>query len=254
MSSPSHIDDDWQHLFPPFAAKLRQVLEETGVATQEEWVLVEGYRSVARQAWLYASGRTRPGPVITWMKTPRFHGTGVAADCRPARVAREGYDAIPGNHWAKYRSTYHAHGLENPAWGKGDLQHVQWSDRSIVAKGTAWAKAGFPRQEEAPGVPIHVAGTLIRTRGFLDDQDRAWVPVRVVYVAMPLPWQSERRIEKIERAGDHLEIELVWGAVSRRVPVTLHGGAGHVRAIDLLKAWGLKADWRSGAVYLEVAS
>lgn len=41
--------------------------------------VAEAGRSAERQAWLYASGRTRPGPILTRVQTSR-HETGRAFD------------------------------------------------------------------------------------------------------------------------------------------------------------------------------
>ena len=146
--SVSTEDNNWNHLLPEFRAKLRAVLREVEEATGEPWEMVEGYRSQARQTWLYAQGRTRPGAVITWKKTPSWHGTGVAADVRPARVRREGYGHIPHSHWERLRAIYTRHGLANPAWKKGDFQHIQWTSSALAAKGRKWVAAGFPQPPE----------------------------------------------------------------------------------------------------------
>ena len=54
--TPSRMDADWEHLYPDFRVKLRQVLEEIERLTGEPWKLVEGYRSQERQTWLYRTG------------------------------------------------------------------------------------------------------------------------------------------------------------------------------------------------------
>ena len=69
--SVTQVDSSWEHLLPEFASKLRKVLDETKSATGFHWVMTEGYRSVARQEWLYQQGRSRPGQIVTWMRTPK---------------------------------------------------------------------------------------------------------------------------------------------------------------------------------------
>lgn len=119
-NNPTQVDRDINHLNPVFRQKLLEVLAEVERATGEKWVLEEGLRSQARQTWLYAQGRTRPGAVVTWKKVPTWHGSGRAADVRPARGYR-----VPRSHWETLRQIYLRHGLDNPAWKNGDLGHIQ---------------------------------------------------------------------------------------------------------------------------------
>jgi hypothetical protein len=87
MSNKETPDSDPQHLYPPFLEKVKAVLAQatTECAKFESrfarFGMFEGYRSVERQLWLYAQGRTRPGAIVTWKKTPDHHGFGLAADC-----------------------------------------------------------------------------------------------------------------------------------------------------------------------------
>lgn len=132
-------DNNWDHLYPPFRSALRRVLLTVAEETKEEWVLVEGYRSVARQLWLFAQGRTRPGKIVTWIRSPKWHGTGLAADVMPKK---SGYGA-PRKHWETLRKHYLKIGLDNPAWHKGDLGHIQMSDNALRLKALRWIKNGF---------------------------------------------------------------------------------------------------------------
>ena len=133
------VDNRLDHLYPEFRAKLLVVLTETSNALGAEWEVVEGFRSQARQDWLYARGRTRPGPVVTWQKMTRWHGAGLAADCVPKVL---GYHA-PRSDFEMFRHVYQSHGLENPAWVKGDLGHVQLTDETIRTQALAWIRGGF---------------------------------------------------------------------------------------------------------------
>lgn len=132
-------DRDWNHLHPEFAKRLRAVLDEVGAATHEPWVLVEGYRSEARQHWLYGQGRTRPGRKVTWVRDPKWHGCGLAADVMPAHKAY----AAPRAWWEQLQAIGRKHGLSNPAWTSGDLGHLQFSDEALRARALAWAARGF---------------------------------------------------------------------------------------------------------------
>ncbi len=83
---PSHVDNQVLHLYKPFYALLKEVLD---IASREcaKYIpqggrlgVFEGYRSTARQQYLYAQGRTTPGSVVTNNRIPDHHGHGLAAD------------------------------------------------------------------------------------------------------------------------------------------------------------------------------
>jgi hypothetical protein len=132
------VDRNWSHLYPLFRQKLELTLREVEQLTGVKWVLEEGYRSQDRQTALYAQGRTRGGPIVTWMKTPKYHGTGLAADVRP----QQGYQ-VPRSYWETLRKVYTRYGLDNPAWYKGDLGHVQLSDPQTHNLAEEWVNRGF---------------------------------------------------------------------------------------------------------------
>lgn len=137
-----NIDKNRNHLHPAFRAKLDKVIEEVSELTAHPWVIVEGFRSQDRQDWLYAQGRSRPGPVVTWIKSPRWHGVGLAADLAPTKGGQVWY-ACPRTFWEILRKVYQKWGLGNPAWSKGDLGHVQSLDKGFQAKAKAWVERGF---------------------------------------------------------------------------------------------------------------
>lgn len=70
-------------LNPAFRAKFERVRRDLdawlAVHCPGRYVIVtEGKRSLARQLWLYAQGRTRPGKVVTWtMKSKHLDGLAV---------------------------------------------------------------------------------------------------------------------------------------------------------------------------------
>lgn len=94
-------DRSLERLAPELRARVERVMRRMRSEFGHEVHLVEGYRSPARQRFLYAQGRTRPGPVVTWTQHS-LHSVGLAADLqvdgswdRPAayallqRIARE---------------------------------------------------------------------------------------------------------------------------------------------------------------------
>jgi hypothetical protein len=66
-------------LAPEFRSRLDRVITRMRNEFGHDVQLVETGRSPERQAWLFAQGRTRPGPVVTWTQQSA-HLTGDAAD------------------------------------------------------------------------------------------------------------------------------------------------------------------------------
>lgn len=124
MNQPETPDTDRGHLLPDFATRLHLALAEADAACKalwppfDLWRVTEGYRSSARQAYLYAQGRTRPGEIVTQTSVPGYHGFGIAADCVPLDTeGKARYDA-PQEVWEQYGHCLRAFGLE---WG-GDWE------------------------------------------------------------------------------------------------------------------------------------
>jgi len=68
-------------LDPGFASMLMGAITEARNEGLDP-VVTETYRSQARQDWLYAQGRTRPGRIVTHA-TVSMHTSGLAADVCP---------------------------------------------------------------------------------------------------------------------------------------------------------------------------
>tara|TARA_Y100001973_G_scaffold90807_1_gene138761 strand:+ start:1275 stop:1802 length:528 start_codon:yes stop_codon:yes gene_type:complete len=81
--------DTLEGLHPEFLPKLQQLLDRLKARGFKPWVY-ETHRTAARQDWLYASGRTRPGPIVTnvdgKVQTGKGHGAGKAADIIDGRA------------------------------------------------------------------------------------------------------------------------------------------------------------------------
>lgn len=75
-----------QGVHPDMAAVVNRAIE---LSTQD-FVVLEGVRTKTRQAELYAQGRTKPGPVVTWTQTSNHFigadGWGRAVDLCPFPV------------------------------------------------------------------------------------------------------------------------------------------------------------------------
>ena len=132
-------DKNWANLDPVFQVRLAATLSAlTERATP--FTLVEGFRTVERQQWLFGSGRPstvpfgRPGPVVTQrdgVKRLSNHqgdgdpGSGRGADCYPVRngkvfiplssdplwekyaTAAEEQGLVAGHHWPTFKDSPH---------------------------------------------------------------------------------------------------------------------------------------------------
>lgn len=120
-------DRSLESLAPAFRAKLEALLaalRQAGVPFKVD----ETMRSADRQAWLYASGRTRPGPTLTdkdgHLAKSRHQG-GCAADIYPLRPDGRVY-IPPADHevWHLMAATARGLGLRaGRDWG--DCPHVE---------------------------------------------------------------------------------------------------------------------------------
>lgn len=201
------------HLYPVFREKLQRALDATHLKLGAPWRVYEGYRSPERQTYLFASGRTRPGPVVTWMRTPKFHGVACAADCYPvAGIESVGIDA-----YRVYRDCCVAAGLSNPVFGKGDLGHCQLDDPVIRQQALAWVRAGF--QDMSPPhstIQVYHGQELIPDAAAYLDNGHVWAALR------PLADSLDLVIASVD--GDHAT--LVNDTTTFTLPLSLKGKRG----------------------------
>ncbi len=120
----------------------------------------EGYRSQARQAFLYAQGRTTPGNIVTNAPSSltSWHGYGLAVDVIHATLAYTpfGSDRAANERWFADVGGVFKHSLCSWGgnWTKPDTPHMQWGActpsptmgaRSLLATGgveAVWRKLG----------------------------------------------------------------------------------------------------------------
>lgn len=143
--APHAVQSDLRLLAPRFGLALADALNalhRRGI----DAVVYETLRTPARQAWLYAQGRTAPGDVVTNAATvwTSWHGYALAAD---VISASQGWGA-PAEWWQAMTREMKARGLVCGAdWQMRDLPHVQW--------GRPMRTSPSPRAHE-----LYVAGGL----------------------------------------------------------------------------------------------
>ncbi len=114
------IDASLERLDPQFRARLERVMERMRDEYGHEVRLVEGFRDGARQDYLYAQGRTRPGPIVTWTRDSA-HERGLAADL----LVDGRYDNPEG--YARLAQVAREEGLRT--LGPMDAGHVELADK-----------------------------------------------------------------------------------------------------------------------------
>lgn len=218
-------DSNWNHLVPEFRARLENVLERTSARTDWPWFLAEGYRSPERQMFLFGQGRPalgagppwygRKGSIVTKLKTPRYHGAGVAADCYPKQKILGFWRNIPDftqpHHFYEiYREEWQREGFANPAWAFGDFGHVQAADPGMIRRGRSFVNSNFqsfqppaPVPEEVP-LLLFLDGENLRDVGcFLLPRERR-VQIALRALATHLDWAISRFWN--DAGIDHAEI------------------------------------------------
>jgi hypothetical protein len=125
------IDKDPRNFDPAFLAAFTR-WEYLMSQRQFYIAIIDGKRTVARQKWLYASGRTRSGLIVTKCDGVRIkskHQAGRAADCW-AR-ASNGSIHCPGPlsaFWSEFVACAKLAGLKTLE-GMGDLAHLEMPDK-----------------------------------------------------------------------------------------------------------------------------
>jgi len=105
------VDRDPAKLAPGFRGLVEAVLADLTGQGFDPW-LFEAVRTAERQAFLYAKGRTLPGPIVTKAKShlQSWHGHGLAVDI----ISRGALWNAPPAFWTALGAACAAHGL---TWG-----------------------------------------------------------------------------------------------------------------------------------------
>lgn len=160
-SSARAVRRDMEGLEPEFRTRLERVIrrmEQAGHTVK----INETVRSQERQEWLYAQGRSRPGPVVTWTLNSN-HASGRAADLvidgtynNPQGYAR--LAAIAAEEGLRTLGPKDAGHVEMPRAGAGPHGHAH-------SHGHAHGAADAPQQARAganAGAPMGAAsGTAV---------------------------------------------------------------------------------------------
>ena len=122
-------------LHPIFRRKARELLHQLA-AEGIPFRLFEGFRSPQRQQYLYAQGRTRPGPVIT--KAPpwsSYHQYGLAGDFVLFENGQWSWDSSgPRTHfWTRLQAAGKQLGLERLSFEMPHLQLAGLRIQDLVA-------------------------------------------------------------------------------------------------------------------------
>jgi len=115
MSNVDTADRSIDHLYPEFRPRVTAILADMDEWCKANWpghksTISESYRTQARQDWLYAQGRTRPGDIVTWT-LHSSHSSGLAADI----VGDAGNGPTwncPDTFWEALTRSAHAHGMQ----------------------------------------------------------------------------------------------------------------------------------------------
>lgn len=118
-------------LDPAFRGTVERVLARSAEATGVEWIVTEGRRTMARQAELFAQGRTAPGRVVTKARPgSSSHNFGLGADLCPLKDGKAWWEA-PKTIWQQmadlaeeegleagfyFQTIFDAPHIESPAW------------------------------------------------------------------------------------------------------------------------------------------
>lgn len=139
MSELDTSNRDLSLLAPKFRAAVQAALNDLEDLSHDGETLRskinEGFRSQARQAWLFAQGRTRPGKIVTKAPTSltSWHGYGLAIDfihykkAYWPRVPKE--DNHPENigWFTEAAGVFKRHGCKwGGDWTRPDRPHIQW--------------------------------------------------------------------------------------------------------------------------------
>lgn len=146
---PMSVRRDLAALAPEFRGRLERIIERMESEYGYTVEVVETTRSQERQDALFAQGRSRPGPIVTWTRASN-HGEGRAADV----VIDGSYGNAPA--YARLAQVAREEGLRT--LGPRDPGHVELpAGASAKGDGAVVTRAFVPEVVAAPAKPSVVA-------------------------------------------------------------------------------------------------
>lgn len=126
-------------LAPNFAIQVDRLLRDLQDRGTQVWMF-EGRRTPERQAWLYASGRTRPGAIVTNARSHLYswHGYGLAVDFAFKTAPGAWYWPSDPARWLEVTHWAATYGLATGAdWKIRDYPHLQPENLRVSPSATA---------------------------------------------------------------------------------------------------------------------
>jgi hypothetical protein len=142
--NPNEVCKDIAMLEPGFRARVQSFITDAGSAGKK-LVVLETYRSQARQAHLYAQGRTAPGRIVTSLAKVGVHGYGLACDLG---LMDPKYDPT-GEHYAFFQALCAKHRM---------ISGIDW--------GTPHQRHSFHDWDHVQGVPVFRQNDLFAGRWY----------------------------------------------------------------------------------------
>lgn len=192
-SDPTVRSTDLNFLHPVFREKLQAVLKDLAAAKIPLFVF-EAFRGPERQAYLYAQGRTRKGPIVTYARPWRsFHQYGLAVDLVFGGPGKWTWNEPRRGAWEKMHKIGHAHGLMPLDFETPHLQLAGYTSEALYAGAyppggdPAWTdnlNAVIARWKDTPASPPRVKGQT-RTRSFAANAPKATKALALDHRATP---------------------------------------------------------------------
>lgn len=180
MPSNHSRDTNLDHLHPAVRDACSKILADLAAASLP-FELFEAFRTPERQAFLYAQGRTTPGPIVTKARPwGSYHQYGLAIDL-VLKLNGQWSWSTSGAHkqsWDRMNAIGQQHGLEPLSWEKPHLQlagldiddlkggdfptggDATWAENLEAAiAGWSGSPAAPPPPEDAPHRPAIVEGS-----------------------------------------------------------------------------------------------
>lgn len=130
LVSPTVRNVKTEILHPVFRSALAELVSDLSNAEVPLFVF-EGVRTPARQAYLYAQGRDRPGPIVTYAKAwHSYHQYGLAVDMAFGGPGKWTWNEPKKGMWKKYHDLAKKRGLMPLSF---ETPHVQLSGTSSNA-------------------------------------------------------------------------------------------------------------------------